>query len=76
MKQLIFTFKSSDNKTKTIRLSAFSGPLDPQGAQNFLETLVATDIVRKNGVSYFTQPVSAKIVTTTTDTIYKAAEEE
>ncbi|KRM87774.1 DUF2922 domain-containing protein [Lacticaseibacillus thailandensis] len=72
MRSLSLTFKTAANKTKTLRLSAYSGDLTPDVAQKFMTALIDADQFYRDGVKQYATPVSARMIDTTSQDIWTA----
>lgn len=72
MRSLSFTFKTAANKSKTLRLSAYSGDLSADAAQKFMTVLIDSDQFYREGVKQYATPVSARMIDTTSEDIWVA----
>ncbi len=70
-----FSFKTADNKSKTIRINNFEGDLTADLAKEFMDTMVNSKQFMKAGFDQYATAVAAHVVDTETTVIYEAAKE-
>lgn len=71
MRSINFSFKTGDNKSKSLRLSAYEGDITPAAAQKFMEAIIAADqFYTADGVKMYAQAVAARTVDTQSTDIF------
>ncbi|WP_155286898.1 DUF2922 domain-containing protein [Lacticaseibacillus zhaodongensis] len=71
MRSINFSFKTGDNKSKSLRLSAYEGNLTQEAAQKFMQALIDADqFYTPDGVKMYAQAVAARAVDTESTDIF------
>jgi polyhydroxyalkanoate synthesis regulator phasin len=71
MRSIHFSFKTGDNKSKTLRLTAYEGDLTQEAAKRFMQALVDADqFYNDKQVKQYAQPVAARAIDTESEDIF------
>lgn len=65
------TFKTADDKTKSIRISNYQGEVPEDDAKAFMEALCASKQFVKDGVQQYARPTKITAVDTETTVVYE-----
>lgn len=71
MRSINFSFKTGDNKSKSLRFTAYEGDLTTEAAKRFMQAIVDADqFYNADHVKQYAQPVAARAVDTESEDIY------
>lgn len=66
MRTLTMTFKTTEDKNKTIRFTNYTANLDESAVQEIMTIFMENDQFIKEGIDQYDQPVACNVVETST----------
>lgn len=71
-RSLNFTFKTADDKNKSLRISDYEGEVPAGSAEALMTAICTSKLFVKDGVQQFSRPMSVHAVDTESTVVYEA----